>query len=183
MFDSRFSFHELDTGNQGEPEVNQRKWAMRMVNAAEHWSQYSTCVRRQVGAVVFFPDTMALWGIGYNDTPIGDRDCGEGGCEECSKGGQSTTDLINCNCVHAEMNALLLSQRDTRGAWLAISSRKDGKRSEKPLCGNCLKHAKQAGIEVLCISEDGIEAKAYWLSDLHKDPDNRREIFSGRVGG
>ncbi len=126
-----------------------------MCNLADHWSQYSTCVRRQVGAVVFDSVSFAVYGTGYNDTPIGAADCGESGCRECKAGGDSTTDLLNCACVHAEMNALLLSRRDLRGAWIAIASRKNGKREVKELCGNCRKHLIQAGISVWCQSATG----------------------------
>ncbi len=134
--------------------MNKPKWALRMCNLADHWCQYSTCMRRQVGAVVFDPVSFAVWGTGYNDTPIGEQDCGAGGCLEC-EADASTTDLINCACVHAEMNALLLAHRDLRGAWIAISTRKNGKRNIKNLCGNCRKHMIQAGITVWCQSITG----------------------------
>lgn len=135
--------------------MNKSKWVLRMCNLADHWSQYSTCKRRQVGAVVFDPESFAVYGLGYNDTPIGQEDCGDGGCKECMVPDQSTTDLINCSCVHSEMNALLLARRDLRGTWIAIASRRDGVRGFKDLCSNCRKHLIQAGIVVWCQSVSG----------------------------
>lgn len=120
-------------------------WEERMLRLAEHWAQYSTCRRRQVGAVVFDPATKAVLGLGYNDTPIGYTDCGEGGCEICG-GSDSTTDLLNCLCVHAEMNAVLLAGRSLRGAVLALASLRDGHPFPKSLCENCEKHLRQAGL-------------------------------------
>lgn len=146
--------------------MNKSKWVLRMCNLADHWSQYSTCVRRQVGAVVFDPVSFAVYGMGYNDTVIGAADCGEGGCTECENdSGVSTTDLINCACVHAEMNALLLARRDLRGAWIAIATQKNGRRSMKELCANCRKHLIQAGIVVWCQSATGQAATVRRISD------------------
>ncbi len=78
-------------------------WNQRMLRLARSWAQYSTCVRSQVGAVLFDPDSKAVISIGYNDTPIDYTDCGEGGCNACT-GKESARNLDSCMCVHAETN-------------------------------------------------------------------------------
>lgn len=125
--------------------MSRPSWSERMVALAEHWAQYSTCIRRQVGAVIYDPRTKAVLSLGYNDTAIREVDCGNGGCEACSKG-ESVTDSTICDCVHAEMNAVLLCQGNVRDAIMAVASLKDGVTSSKETCVNCIKHLKQAGI-------------------------------------
>jgi dCMP deaminase len=75
---------------------------MRMATLA---ASRSTCVRRHVGAVVV-KDRMVL-STGYNDTPRGLRNCGEGGCDRCASGVPSGQSLDTCLCLHAEMNAII----------------------------------------------------------------------------
>ncbi len=59
---------------------------MRMAHLA---STRSTCVRRKVGAVIV-KDRMVLT-TGYNDTPRGVRNCGDGGCARCAGDAPSGT--------------------------------------------------------------------------------------------
>ncbi len=113
-----------------------------MLALADLWSTYSTCVRRQVGAVLFHPETHAVVGIGYNDTPIGEDDCGEGGCEPCSEG--SVKNRTDCKCVHAEMNAVLLAQR-VDGCWLATTYHP---------CIRCHNQLIQAGVKAVVYRKD-----------------------------
>jgi dCMP deaminase len=65
----------------------------------------STCLRRQVGAVMV-KDRMVL-STGYNDTPRGIRNCGDGGCDRCRSDAASGTSLDTCLCLHAEQNAVI----------------------------------------------------------------------------
>lgn len=129
--------------------MNKPKWTLRMCLLADHWLQHSSCVRRQVGAVVFDPASFAVYGIGYNDTPIGQEDCGEDGCPACAEG--SVRNRTDCKCVHAEMNAMILARRDLRGAWIAIAVRKDGHLTiKRGLCDHCRALLIQAGVTVWC---------------------------------
>lgn len=110
-----------------------------MVALAEHWAQYSTCLKRQVGAVIFNPETKAIMSMGYNDTPIGQQDCGDGGCVRC-KGVEAAREYLDCLCVHAEMNGLAFAARyghETEGCWLATTF---------TVCPSCRKNLYQAGI-------------------------------------
>jgi dCMP deaminase len=111
---------------------------------AEHWAQYSTCIRRQVGAVIYDPDSKTVISIGYNDTPIGEIDCGDGGCRVC-EGPDAVRDILACKCIHSESNAIAFAARlghRTLGHWLV---------STFTPCATCRKLMIQAGI-----------AKAIW---------------------
>lgn len=75
---------------------------MRMAQLA---SSRSTCLRRQVGAVVV-KDRMVL-STGYNDTPRGLPNCGDGGCERCAGDTPPGTGHDTCLCLHAEQNTII----------------------------------------------------------------------------
>jgi dCMP deaminase len=121
-------------------------WSERMYRLAEQWSEYSSCVRRKVGAVIYDPESYAIVSIGYNDTPIGAVDCGDGGCQRCQTGpnphdiGGRTRLYLDCRCVHAEMNAILLAARFGRSLKGMVVM------STEPPCDSCLKHFVQAGL-------------------------------------
>src|SRR5262249_13091284 len=100
------------TGRLGEG--GQRAEAMSM--ARPSWDEYfmslarlaatrSTCLRRHVGAVIV-KDRMML-STGYNDTPRGMRNCGDGGCVRCGSTAAAGTGLDTCLCLHAEQNAII----------------------------------------------------------------------------
>ena len=111
-----------------------------MLRLAREWSQYSTCVRSQVGAVLFDPTSKAVISIGYNDTPSDHPDCGEGGCPACADGETRARDTDACVCVHGEQNCIALAARRgarTEGAHLAVT--------RKP-CNGCRKLLTQAGV-------------------------------------
>lgn len=119
-------------------------WPERMRLLAAHWAQYSTCIKRQVGAVIFTP-TFQILSIGYNDTPQGWINCGDGGCLACAESLEQGTEArhnTDCNCVHAEKNALNFAARNgvrTDGAFIIT----DG---ATPYCNGCLKDLAQAGV-------------------------------------
>jgi dCMP deaminase len=72
---------------------------------AELAASRSTCVRRRVGAVIV-KDRMVL-STGYNDTPRGLPNCGDGGCDRCASEAPSGTGHDTCLCIHAEQNAII----------------------------------------------------------------------------
>ena len=65
----------------------------------------STCLRRHVGAVIV-KDRMVL-STGYNDTPRGLPNCGDGGCARCAGSAPSGTSHDTCLCLHAEQNSII----------------------------------------------------------------------------
>lgn len=75
---------------------------MRMAHLA---ATRSTCLRRRVGAVIV-KDNMVL-STGYNDTPRGLPNCGEGGCARCAGDAPSGSAHDTCLCLHAEMNSVV----------------------------------------------------------------------------
>jgi dCMP deaminase len=80
-------------------------WDEYFMSLARLASTRSTCVRRQVGAVIV-KDRMVL-STGYNDTPRGVPNCGDGGCPRCQSDAPSASGLETCLCLHAEQNAII----------------------------------------------------------------------------
>lgn len=80
-------------------------WDLYFIRMAHLAATRSTCLRRRVGAVVV-KDRMVL-ATGYNDTPRGIRNCGDGGCARCASDVPSGTSHDTCLCLHAEQNAVI----------------------------------------------------------------------------
>lgn len=80
-------------------------WDEYFVRMAHLASSRSTCLRRHVGAVIV-KDRMVL-STGYNDTPRGLHNCGDGGCERCASDTPPGTGHDTCLCLHAEQNAII----------------------------------------------------------------------------
>lgn len=84
------------------------EWAM---NLALTTSLRSTCLRRNVGAVLLNSKNNVI-GIGYNGVPAGQKHCNEecnGKYPNSCSGARSKsgTNLDGCEAIHAEQNALL----------------------------------------------------------------------------
>ena len=120
-------------------------WDEYFLGIAEAVAARADCTRRKVGAVVAGPDNRVL-GVGYNGAPSGHRGCLEGGCPR----GQLSYEQIEaradysqpgspgyCVANHAEVNALLFTGREARGATLYIT--------DEP-CPACRKTIMGAGI-------------------------------------
>ncbi|MDQ7800236.1 MAG: cytidine/deoxycytidylate deaminase family protein [Armatimonadota bacterium] len=80
-------------------------WDEYFMSMAALAATRSTCTRRRVGAVVV-KDRMVL-STGYNDTPRGLRNCGDGGCARCAGATPPGTGHDTCLCIHAEQNAII----------------------------------------------------------------------------
>ncbi|HYM90160.1 MAG TPA: dCMP deaminase family protein, partial [bacterium] len=80
-------------------------WDEYFMSLARLAATRSTCLRRQVGAVIV-KDRMLL-STGYNDTPRGLPNCGDGGCARCRSGAPAGSGLDTCLCLHAEQNAII----------------------------------------------------------------------------
>lgn len=97
----------------------------------------SNCMKRRVGAVLVRDNRVAS--TGYNGTPRGLLNCGEGGCARCNNSsvrcGQA---LHSCLCLHAEENAIIEAGRSrAQGATLYCTTRP---------CLGCAKKIVQVGI-------------------------------------
>ena len=108
------------------------------MNLARLAATRSTCLRRQVGAVIV-KDRMVL-STGYNDTPRGLPNCGDGGCERCRSGAAPGSALDTCLCLHAEQNAIV------QGALHGVSLRGSTLYVTCQPCHNCAKMIINAGI-------------------------------------
>src|SRR2546428_10931421 len=78
------------------------EYFMRMALLA---ASRSTCVRRHVGAVVV-KDRMVL-STGYNDTPRGLPNCGDGGGGRGAFGTPSGAAVDTRLCLHGQQNSII----------------------------------------------------------------------------
>lgn len=88
--------------------MNRPTWDEYFLRMAGLASTRSTCLKRQVGAVVA-KNRMVL-STGYNDTPRGVQNCGDGGCPRCAADQDSqkfSAHAGDCLCIHAEQNVII----------------------------------------------------------------------------
>lgn len=134
-------------------------WDEYFTRIAEDASTRSNCLRRKVGALIV--KQRNIISTGYNGTPIGVKNCFDGGCPRCLSDVEPGQGYDTCICVHAEANAILLAARHgnaTEGGVLYTTLRP---------CFSCLKEALQAGIrEIVYEGEstyDGPLEEAYQM--------------------
>lgn len=101
------SLGKLDLLN---PDRLRPSWDAYFMALASLAAQRSNCMKRRVGCVVVRDKRVVS--TGYNGTPRGMRNCGEGGCGRCNAGQGSGHGLTTCLCIHAEENALLEAGRE-----------------------------------------------------------------------
>lgn len=92
------------------PDRLRPSWDAYFMALASLAAQRSNCMKRRVGCVVVRDKRVVS--TGYNGTPRGLRNCGEGGCGRCNAGEGSGHGLTTCLCLHAEENALLEAGRE-----------------------------------------------------------------------
>lgn len=85
-------------------------WDTYFMALASLAARRSNCMKRRVGCVLVRERRVVS--TGYNGTPRGLRNCGEGGCARCNDGEGSGHGLSTCLCIHAEENALLEAGRE-----------------------------------------------------------------------
>lgn len=134
------------TGNKVIP----LPWDVYFLNIAEAVKLRSSCMRRQVGAVIV--KDKRLLSTGYNGTPRGITNCNDGGCPRCNSKAPSGTALDECICVHAETNAIAQAAK----AGICI----DGGTMYCTLfpCKDCAKLMINAGIIEVIIGSDNYNA-------------------------
>ncbi len=100
--------------------MNERpSWQQYFMRMAVLASSRSTCLRRQVGAVLV-KDNQIL-STGYNGSPKGVRHCSETGCLRAANNVPSGQKHELCRGLHAEQNAIIqagLNGSSARGATL-----------------------------------------------------------------
>ncbi|KAL2196427.1 cytidine deaminase-like protein [Corynascus similis CBS 632.67] len=92
------------------PDRLRPSWDSYFMALASLAAQRSNCMKRRVGCVVVRDKRVIS--TGYNGTPRGLRNCGEGGCGRCNAAQGSGHGLATCLCIHAEENALLEAGRE-----------------------------------------------------------------------
>ena len=118
--------------------MNRPSWDRYFMNIAYKVAEQSNCLRRQVGAVI--GKDRNIISTGYNGTPMGVKNCFEGGCPRCASDIPSGHGADTCLCVHAEQNAIAFAARHgatTEGGTIYTTLRP---------CFGCLKESIQAGI-------------------------------------
>ena len=120
-------------------------WDEYYMSIARAVSMRSNCLRRRVGALIVVD--KAIIGTGYNGTPMGVKDCCDGGCPRCASDAPPGAGYDTCVCVHAEQNAIVLAARHgnaTNGGILYATLRP---------CFGCAKESIQAGIHEVVFDE------------------------------
>lgn len=120
-------------------------WDEYYLGIAHAVAARANCARRRVGAVIVVNN--AIIATGYNGTPIGVRNCSEGGCPRCASDVPTGSGYDACICVHAEQNAIVFAARHgnaTNGGVLYTTLRP---------CFGCAKEAIQAGIRRIVFAE------------------------------
>lgn len=87
------------------------KWHKRFMEITEQIATWSSCLRRQVGAVIVRDKRILT--TGYNGAPAGVENCVEKG--ECLRNRlkiESGTHAEICYSVHAEQNAIIQAARE-----------------------------------------------------------------------
>jgi len=85
-------------------------WDTYFMALASLAARRSNCMKRRVGCVLVRGNRVVS--TGYNGTPRGLANCGEGGCARCNGGLGAGLGLAACLCIHAEENALLEAGRE-----------------------------------------------------------------------
>ncbi|MFH1877321.1 MAG: cytidine/deoxycytidylate deaminase family protein [Candidatus Omnitrophota bacterium] len=128
------------------PGVKRPAWDEYFLNIAKLVSSRSTCLRRQVGAVVV--KNKQILATGYNGAPSGLAHCEQTGCLRREMGVPSGERHELCRALHAEQNAFLQAARHgvpLEGATLYVTTQP---------CGICAKMIINAGIKKIVIDGD-----------------------------
>lgn len=117
---------------------NRPDWDEYFMQIAHVVSRRSTCVRRQIGAVIV-KDKRILT-TGYNGAPSGLPHCLELGCLRDEQGIPSGTRHEICRALHAEQNAIV------QAALYGVSTRDSTLYCTHQPCSLCAKAAINAGV-------------------------------------
>ena len=138
----------------------------------------STCVRRQVGAVIVCGNRILA--TGYNGSPAGTRHCDETGCLRQRLGIPSGERHEWCRGSHAEMNAI--AQAAAAGTAIAGCTLYS---TDEP-CSICSKLLINAGCRRIVFMHPypdelsaNLRAEAGIISDVFDETDEIRRILLG----
>lgn len=120
-------------------------WDEYFMSIARQVATRSTCLRRQVGAVLV--SDKRILATGYNGAPRGMRHCAEIGCLRAQLGIPSGERHEICRALHAEMNALL------QAACHGIRVENSSLYCTNQPCALCAKMLINVGIRKIFIAE------------------------------
>jgi dCMP deaminase len=126
-------------------ELNRPSWDKYFMEIAEIAKTRSTCIRRQVGAVLV-NDRHQIISTGYNGVPRGIDHCTKKTCTKLYEKSGEKNEV--CPAVHAELNAII------QAATAGISSEGTILYSTTRPCGNCTMAIINAGIKKVVYIED-----------------------------
>lgn len=126
---------------------NRPSWDEYFMEMAELTARRSTCLRRQVGAVIV--QDRHIVATGYNGAPRGIKHCGEreGGCLRQALGVPSGEKHELCRALHAEQNAIIQAAtlgQSIEGATIYVTNQP---------CVICAKMLINAGIKRIVVRE------------------------------
>lgn len=120
-------------------------WDEYFMELVDVVAKRSTCLRRQVGAVVV--NDKRILATGYNGAPSGLKHCAEVGCLRQQQGVPSGDKLEICRGLHAEQNAII------QAALYGVSLRNSTIYTNVEPCVTCAKMIINAGIERVVFRE------------------------------
>jgi dCMP deaminase len=121
-------------------------WDDYFMDIVELIKTRSTCIRRQVGALIVVDKRIVA--TGYNGAPRGCRHCEETGCIRAAMGIPSGQRHELCRAIHAEQNAIAqaaYSGTSVKGGTLYVTTQP---------CVLCAKIAINAGLEKIVYKGD-----------------------------
>ncbi len=125
-------------------------WDDYFMNMAQVAKERSNCLRQEVGAVLV--KDKRIIATGYNGTPMGVKNCNEGGCERCLHREQGKlgegVDYELCLCLHAEQNSVL------QAAYHGMSAKGAILYSTIAPCLQCAKALINAGVAEIVYSKE-----------------------------
>ena len=125
--------------NEGRPD-----WDHYFMEIASIVAKRSTCVRRNIGAVIV--KEKRILATGYNGAPTGLRHCRDLGCVREQKGVASGERHELCRGLHAEQNAII------QAAYHGVPIKGSLIYSTHLPCSICVKMIINAGIDqVFCL--------------------------------
>lgn len=126
-------------------EEKELKWHKRYINLATEISNWSSCLRRKVGAIITLNRRVVA--TGYNGAPAGVASCKE--LNRCLRtNAKSGENLNECVAVHAEINAIAQCSKygmPIQGADIYITTYP---------CINCIKMIIASGIKRVFYKEE-----------------------------
>ena len=114
-------YKELSLYKFDNPELVRPTFDTYFMRLAELAASRSGCMKEGNGAII--AKDCRVVSTGYNGTPLGIKNCMDGGCLQCSENKAAGDGLDKCLCLHAEESAVIEAGRTrTMGATLYTTS-------------------------------------------------------------